>query len=235
MDKKQERRARRKDKKIKQQKRHRVVPTAPTTTNMAKFKPKYGQLPDKQVMDVIAESLHEAVTTVFDELEQAGVDTGTATHNAKIKGRCLYYAGAGQHVAERILGRQYWVQVGSLGVSTDSEKMFKIDAANGGVAARRFHMWFGTDEGGVPEFVDFTSRFFKEWASDSGINWERDGLPDYLWGSQIDFAEKHGVYYKLEPAEEAEADKQIQVNQKILDVIEERAVALAIKRLAEMP
>jgi len=196
-----------------------------------RFKPQFGELPDPLVMEAIAESLHAAVTNVFDELEKAGVDTGPLTQNAKIKGRCLYYAAAGQYVASTILGRDYWVQVGSLGITTTSDTMVKIDAANGGVAARRFHMWLGADDGGLVEFVDFTSRFFKDWAFESGSKWEREDLPAYIWGRQKDLRELHGVYYQHEIAEEPEADRFITANQEIIARIVEQATTIARKRL----
>src|SRR5947208_3649897 len=82
------------------------------------------------------------------------------------------------------------------------ENMVKFDAANGGIEARRCHMWLGADDGGLVDYVDFTSRFFKQWAIDSGAKWERDDLRDYLWGKQKDHREQHGVYYQVEITEE---------------------------------
>ena len=202
-----------------------------SATGSQRFFPKHGQLPDKSVMDVIAESLHTAVTEVFDEIEKAGADTRPMTENAKIRGRCLYYAAAGQYIATTFLGRDYRVQVGSLGVTTADDLMLTIDAAQDGIANRRFHMWLGADDGGFIEFVDFTSRFFKGWADETGAKWEREDLPPYVWGSQKDIREKHGVFYKHEIAEEPEAEKLINANEKIIDAIVKRAQAIASKKL----
>lgn len=196
-----------------------------------KFKPKTGELPAKHVMDAIADSVHEAVTRVFDELERAGANTLTTTPNANMKGRCLYYAAAGQYIATAVLGRDYCVQVGSLGCNTDDENMFKIDAANGGVAARRFHMWIRTDDGGFPEYVDFTARFFKDWAVDSGMTWERADMPPYLWGRPEDIREYQGVQFQYEISEEAEADKMVDVSQDLIMRIVDKASAIAERRL----
>jgi hypothetical protein len=200
-------------------------------TKAKQLKPKPGKLPDKRVMDAIADSLHDAVTSVFDELENAGANMQAATANATMKGRCLYYAAAGQYVAAEFVGREYWVQVGSLGVMTDDQNMVKIDAANGGVEARRFHMWLGSDDGRFVEHVDFTSRFFKDWARAVGANWERDDLPTYLWGKTTDIRQQHGVYYQTEISQEPDADRQIKTNQDTIDRIVERAIAIARKRL----
>ena len=205
--------------------------TNTNTTNAEKLKPKFGELPNQFVMDAIADSLHAAVNNVFDELEREGADTGPATQNSKMMGRCLYYAAAGQFVASVILGRDYCVQVGSLGVTTGGENMVKIDAANGGVAARRFHMWLGADDGGLVEYVDFTSRFFQEWTLAAGATWEREDLPSYVWGIQKDIRERHGIYYQIEIDEEPEADKQINANKAVIDRIVEQAIKIAKKKL----
>lgn len=215
---------------MKQSKNHAEKTNA---ANAEQLKPKYGELPDEFVMDAIADSLHAAVNNVFDELEQAGADTRPATQDASIKGQCLYYAAAGQYVASLILGRDYCVQVGSLGVMLDGESMLKIDAAIDGVAARRFHMWLGADDGGLVEHVDFTSRFFKEWALQAGAKWEREDLPAYLWGNQKEIREQHGVSFQYEIDQEAEADKLITANEAVVDRIVEQAISIAKKRLLE--
>lgn len=184
-------------------------------------------------MEAIADAVHEAVTNVFAEMEAAGQNLQAQTASAKIKGRCLYYAAAGQYVTSIILGRDYCVQVGSLGVKTDADNMIKIDAANGGVAARRFHMWLAADDGGFVEYVDFTARFFKEWANEVGAKWDRDDLPPYVWGKQKDIAEQHGVLYKVEIDEEPEADQLVKANEAVVDRIVNQATTIARKRLLE--
>jgi hypothetical protein len=227
----QRKRAKEAARRTEQHKKNRESKT--NVTKAEQLKPKLGELPAKHVMDAIADSVHAAVTSVFDDMEKAGAVPPPATPGAKIQGRCMYYAAAGQWVASVITGRDYCVQVGSLGVMTDGENMVKFDAANGGVAARRFHMWMGADDGGLVDYVDFTSRFFKEWATDSGAKWERDDLPDYLWGKQKDIREQHNVYYQIEESEEADADKMIEANKEVIDLIVQRAVKIAQKTLLE--
>jgi hypothetical protein len=195
------------------------------------MKPKKGELPSKLAMDAIADAVHTAVTNVFDEIEATGGNTQPLTPSAKIKGRCLYYAAVGQWVASAILGRDYCVQVGSLMVKTGDESMLKIDAAGGGVAARRFHMWMAADDGGFIEFVDFTSRFFKDWAGEVGAKWERDDLPPYVWGRQKDISDQQGVFYQYEIGGEKEADKMVKANDALVHRIVEQAVTIARKRL----
>lgn len=211
-----------------QQKKNREANLKATAAEA--LKPKVGALPDKRVMDAIAESVHIAVTDVIDEIERSG-GAQPLTPNAKFKGRCFYYAAAGQYIASVILGRDYCVQVGSLGVETGNGMMVKIDAANGGVAARRFHMWLAADDAGFNEYVDFTSRFFKSWATETDAKWERDDLPPYLWGKLNDITEQHGVHYKYERSEESETNRMARANEKIVDAIAEKAIAIARKRL----
>jgi hypothetical protein len=195
------------------------------------MKPKIGMTPSKAIMDAVADSMYEAVTSVFSEIEKAGLDTGTQTPAAKMKGLCMYYAAAGQYVADAIVGREYFVQVGSLGIEVGNGMMMKIDAADGGVAARRFHMWLAADTGAGLEYVDFTSRYFKEWSVASGSTWERGDVPNYLWGKQKDIREQHGVHYQIEISAEPDADKAVTANDAIIEEIRKRATALAKKRL----
>ena len=216
-------------KRTEQHKKNREAKIKPTVT--APFKPKPGQLPDKHVMDAIAESLHEAVTSVFDDLERSGANTKATRPDATLKGRCLYYSAAGQYVAEEFVGRVYWVQIGSLVFKTDSEHTATIDATKGGVEGRNFHMWLGTDDGGIEERIDFTSQYFKEWAEKSGATWDREELPSYIWGEKTEIMERLGVRFEPVISTEAEADRQIQANEPIIDLIVERAKAIARKRL----
>jgi hypothetical protein len=189
-----------------------------------------GELPEKFIKDVIAEAMHASVNSVFKEIEDAGLAPPPVNPHAKMMGRCLYYAGAGQYLATKLLKRDYCVVAGSLTVQTGPETAMKIDAANGGIERRSFHMWLAADDGGIIDYIDFTSGFYKDWAQQSKCAWERDDVPSYIWGTAKEI-HQHQVHLKDEPSEDAAGNRVIEENEKVIALIVKRATEWAANRL----
>jgi len=179
------------------------------------------------IKDIIAESIHQAVTEIIDAFEASGGGTPLKA-DAKMKGRCLYYATAAWYLTGDILGQEFELQMGSLGVGIGNEQMMKIDFEAGGMEKRSFHMWIARDTSVGVETVDLTSRFFKDWTTEAGHPWDRADLPNYLWDSPKAIISKHDVWYK---PYSASAQAMLDQNEALIDAIRAHARQLVQQRL----
>lgn len=185
------------------------------------------QMLPANIKDIIADAIHQAVTEIIDAVEASGGGTPLRV-DAKMKGRCLYYATAAWYLTGDILGQEFELQMGSLGVGIGNEQMMKIDFEAGGMEKRSFHMWIARDTSVGVEIVDLTSRFFKDWTTQAGHPWNRSDLPNYLWDSAKAIIAKHDVWHK---SYSARAQAMLDQNEAHITAIRARARRLVQQRL----
>lgn len=158
-------------------------------------------IPRHFVRSRMAEAVHRAVCDV----------TGTDG-----SGHCLLYAVAGAVLAKEVLGRDYFVQAGSLSLLADPpDGAIMIDASGGGVERGEYHCWLAHPDP-ERELVDFASRHFKHYVEDmltieqahgplliladeqNRITWNRPDPEPYIWTDG-----RQTAYARYVPTEEA--------------------------------
>jgi hypothetical protein len=122
--------------------------------------------PADGVRAVIAECLHAAVGTVL---------APSFTHSGPINT-------IGCFLLRHLTGVNYLPVAGSIGIIGGGEP-FGIEAHVENVQAHKYYVWIEADGGdhGV-ERVDFTSRYWSNWAAEQAVRWTAGPPPPFVWG-----------------------------------------------------